>query len=77
MDTGISWPITIDTEPTYTDPDNPGRLLGQSEVERRQLYFDQLVHVLAVIVYICMQIKVTFRVGHVTLYVLQCYCLDL
>lgn len=29
-------------EPNYADPDNPGRLLGRSEVERRQSYFDQL-----------------------------------
>ena len=29
-------------EPNYVDPDHPGRLLGRSEVERRQLYFDQL-----------------------------------
>ena len=29
-------------EPNYVDPDNPGRLLGRSEVERRQPYFDQL-----------------------------------
>lgn len=29
-------------EHNYADPDNPGRLLGRTEVERRQLYFDQL-----------------------------------
>ena len=29
-------------EPTYYDPDNRGRLLGRSEVERRQKYFEQL-----------------------------------
>ena len=29
-------------EPTLTDPDNRGRLLGRSEVERRQKYFEQL-----------------------------------
>ena len=29
-------------EPNYADPDSPGRLLGRSEVERRQAYFDQL-----------------------------------
>ena len=29
-------------EHNYTDPDNPGRLLGRTEVERRQPYFDRL-----------------------------------
>ena len=29
-------------EHTYDDPDTPERLLGRSEVERRQPYFDQL-----------------------------------
>ena len=29
-------------EHNYTDPDSPGRLLGRTEVERRQPYFDQL-----------------------------------
>ena len=29
-------------QPTYTDPDHPGRLVGRSEVGRRQAYFDQL-----------------------------------
>ena len=29
-------------EPNYADPNSPGRLLGRSEVERRQPYFDQL-----------------------------------
>ena len=29
-------------EHNYADPDSPGRLLGRTEVERRQLYFDQL-----------------------------------
>ena len=29
-------------EPNYADSDNPGRLFGRSEVERRQPYFDQL-----------------------------------
>ena len=29
-------------EPTYTDPENHGKLLGRSEVERRQKYFEQL-----------------------------------
>ena len=29
-------------EHNYTDPDNPGRLLGRTEAERRQPYFDQL-----------------------------------
>ena len=29
-------------EPTYSDPDNCGRLLGRSEVERRQNYIEQL-----------------------------------
>ena len=29
-------------KPNYIDPSNPGRLLGRSEVERRQPYFDQL-----------------------------------
>ena len=27
---------------TYADPDNPDRLIGRSEVGRRQAYFDQL-----------------------------------
>ena len=27
---------------TYADPDNPNRLIGRSEVGRRQAYFDQL-----------------------------------
>ena len=27
---------------TYPDPDNPDKLVGRSEVERRQEYFDQL-----------------------------------
>jgi hypothetical protein len=30
-------------EHTYADPDRPGRLEGRTEVERRQLYFDQLL----------------------------------
>ena len=29
-------------EPTYTDPDDPGRLLGRTEVERRECYIEQL-----------------------------------
>ena len=29
-------------EHNYADPNNPGRLLGRTEVERRQPYFDQL-----------------------------------
>ena len=29
-------------QPTYADPDHPGRLVGRSEVGRRQAYFDQL-----------------------------------
>ena len=29
-------------QPTYADPDNPDRLIGRSEVGRRQAYFDQL-----------------------------------
>ena len=29
-------------EHNYADPDSPGRLVGRTEVERRQLYFDQL-----------------------------------
>ena len=29
-------------EHNYADSDSPGRLLGRTEVERRQLYFDQL-----------------------------------
>ena len=29
-------------EPNYTDPEDPARLLGRSEVERRQPYFDKL-----------------------------------
>ena len=28
--------------PNYTDPDNPDRLVGRSEVERRKAYLDQL-----------------------------------
>ena len=31
---------------TYPDPDNPDRLIGRSEVERRQPYFDQLEQML-------------------------------
>ena len=27
---------------TYPDPDNPDKLVGRSEVERRQAYFDLL-----------------------------------
>jgi hypothetical protein len=30
-------------EHNYADPDRPGRLEGRTEVERRQLYFDQLL----------------------------------
>jgi hypothetical protein len=30
-------------EHNYADPDSPGRLLGRTEVERRQLYFEQLL----------------------------------
>jgi hypothetical protein len=30
-------------EHNYADPDSPGRLEGRTEVERRQLYFDQLL----------------------------------
>ena len=29
-------------QPTFADPDHPGRLVGRSEVGRRQAYFDQL-----------------------------------
>ena len=29
-------------EPTYTDPDDPRRLLGRTEVERRECYIEQL-----------------------------------
>ena len=29
-------------EPTYTEPENRGRLLGRSEVKRRQQYIEQL-----------------------------------
>ena len=29
-------------QPTYADPDDPDRLVGRSEVGRRQAYFDQL-----------------------------------
>ena len=29
-------------EPTFPDPDNPEKLVGRSEVERRGLYFQQL-----------------------------------
>ena len=29
-------------QPNYTDPDNPDRLVGRSEVGRRKAYFDQL-----------------------------------
>ena len=29
-------------EPTFPDPDNPERLVGRSEVERRGVYFEQL-----------------------------------
>ena len=29
-------------EHNYADPDNPGKLVGRTEVERRQLYFDQV-----------------------------------
>ena len=29
-------------EPTYSDPNNQDNLLGRSEVDRRQVYFDQL-----------------------------------
>ena len=29
-------------EPTYTEPENRGRLLGRSEVERRHQYIEQL-----------------------------------
>ena len=29
-------------EPNYTDPDNQEQLMARTEVERRQLYFDQL-----------------------------------
>ena len=31
-----------DLQPTFADPDHPGRLIGHSEVGRRQTYFDQL-----------------------------------
>ena len=30
-------------EHTYPDPDNPDRLVGRSEVERREVYFEQLM----------------------------------
>ena len=33
-------------QPNYTDPSNPNRLLGHSEVERRGVYFDQLENLL-------------------------------
>ena len=29
-------------EPIYTDPDDPGKLLGRTEVERRECYIEQL-----------------------------------
>ena len=34
-------------QPTYADPDNPDRLVGRSEVGRRQAYFDQLEDLLS------------------------------
>ena len=33
-------------QPNYTDPDNPDRLVGRSEVGRRKAYFDQLEDIL-------------------------------
>ena len=43
-------------EPNHTDPEDPARLLGRSEVERRQPYFNQLEEfkVLTPLIKICL-----------------------